>query len=165
MPVSSDIIAQRRKQWFATCTELGLNDEFQQAIAAGIIPENRRDKYKPDGSVSRKLLFTDHYWSDALRQLNAIRTGSYKPLTAHQGLIRKCFKLAFLLKWNEHGYDDLRSRLQKFAARQSGFSSSVTLDALNTDQLNKVIEGLKSMLERSQKSKTDTRQKSNSVPF
>ena len=164
IPHPSSLPAHRRRIWFASCKELGLSDDDQQAIAAGVIPEKYPGKFKSDGSVSRQPLFENNrLWLKANAHLKRLRGKRVKSHRRHDGSrsvsatsrqLVYARDLARQLGWGVNGEDELDYRLGRFAARQlgDGKGSVRMLSHCTASDLHKIIEGLKSMLARSSSS-------------
>jgi len=146
------------------CGQLSIGDDDQAVIADRFIPDNCPTKFKKDGEVSRKALFTHprywHYAYEYLRSIEKSRRRSHKRIDGSKSKKvstrqqNEIFRLARQLGWDSSGEDDLKFRIMRFAARQTGTSDRRTVHPINmmtSVQASKVIQGLISQVNRFKK--------------
>jgi hypothetical protein len=136
-------ISVQRRLFFGLCKELGLSDDDQRAIADGIIPIRYPGRIGPDGEISRKALFENpRFFAKAMIHLNKLKAGRQRGHNKLDGKPAGNFaskqqlsyieKLAIGLGWDKEGYEDLTTRLERFAARLTGSKSTNSFRSLST---------------------------------
>jgi len=153
------LIDYRRRVFFYRCNELGIDEIQQRKIADSIIPDNYPGKFTDNGEVSRKPIFTNARFANrAVKHLEGIRQYRSKSHRRTDGTkSRKVSKRQFeyvlnlgrKLGWNEHGEEDMKVRIGKFASSRVFNDSPQTirmLEAMSSKQMSDLIRGMKALV-------------------
>ena len=156
-----EIVKARRKAWYRSVAMLGLTEDEQRVIVAAHLPDHDRVIPTADGEISRNSIFESaEGFKSAMARLNEMvgsRVKSHRAIDGKKGWnnpasddqMRYMKDLARIIGWNERSEDDMKGRLESFAARQCGQGGGVRmLHTLNRRDARKVIDGLKRMVER-----------------